>query len=71
MAWQVERLVVTAVDQQVAEGRPRDIVEATEPFRLVSEYFIGKVRLPTHTVRTRMEQTGRRHQRTVVTRYHK
>ncbi|CAM9980812.1 unnamed protein product [Pylaiella littoralis] len=40
---EMERLVVAAVEEQVAGGRPRDIVEATEPFRLVSEHFIGKV----------------------------
>lgn len=40
----MERLVVAAIEEQVADGRPRDILEATEPFRLVSEYFIGKVR---------------------------
>lgn len=42
----MERLVVTAVEEQVADGRPRDVVEATEPFRLVSEYFMGKVTPP-------------------------
>lgn len=39
----MERLVVAAIEEQVADGRPRDILEAKEPFRLVSEYFIGKV----------------------------
>lgn len=40
----MERLAVAATEEQVADGRPRDIFEAKEPFRLVSEYFIGKVR---------------------------
>ncbi|CAM9502410.1 unnamed protein product [Scytosiphon promiscuus] len=42
---EMERLIVAAVEQQVADGRPRDVVEAEEPFRLVSEHFMGKVTL--------------------------
>lgn len=40
----MERLVVAAIEEQVADGSPRDVLDAKEPFRLVSEYFIGKVR---------------------------
>lgn len=39
----MERLVIAAIEEQVADGRPRDILEAKEPFGLVSEYFLGKV----------------------------
>lgn len=39
----MERLLVAAVEEQVADGRPRDLVEAKEPFRMVSDHFIGKV----------------------------
>ena len=40
----MEWLAVAAIEEQVADGRPRDLVEAKERFRLVSEYVIGKVR---------------------------
>ncbi|CAN0025105.1 unnamed protein product, partial [Ectocarpus sp. 12 AP-2014] len=40
---EMERLLVAAVEEQVADGRPRELVEAKEPFRVISEYFIGKV----------------------------
>eukprot|EP00752_Nemacystus_decipiens_P009596 g8574.t1 len=40
---EMERLVVAAIEEQVADGRPRGILEAKDPFSLVSEHFLGKM----------------------------
>lgn len=40
---QLQQLRSTAIDARVLEGRPVELLERTEAFRLVVEYFIGKV----------------------------
>lgn len=47
---QVQRLLTLAVEEQVVEGKPRDLVEAKDMFRLVAEQFMGKVRHSAHSL---------------------
>lgn len=41
---QIQRLHMAAVEEQVFEGRPRDLLNSEEPLRLLVEHFMGKVR---------------------------
>lgn len=39
----MEQLFLVAVEEQVAEGRPRALVESKEQLNLVVEHFVGQV----------------------------
>lgn len=60
------RLLNTAIEQEVGEGRPRDLVEAKEPFRLVAEHFMDNVRLCLKHVKEHVQNVAPRCKRSHV-----